>query len=86
LEQLQRADVEPAGQPLDRPEGEVALAALEAAHVGAVDADHLGESFLGEAARLPVGAQIAPDGPLEIPFHDGLERCRLLLVGLQTDK
>jgi hypothetical protein len=40
-----------------------------------VHADELGERFLGEALSLAVRAQIAPYDPLEIPFHDGLERC-----------
>ncbi len=45
-QQLERIDVDPAGDPLDRLQGQVALAALDTAHVGAVDADKIGEGFL----------------------------------------
>ena len=43
-------------QPLQALERQVSLAAFQAAHVGAVDAELVGEGFLAEAAGLPVGA------------------------------
>ena len=86
LEELQGREVEASGQPLNGAQGEVALAALQTTHVGTVHADDFGEGFLGQSAGSAIGAQIAPHCPLEVPFHDGLERFGLLLVSLQTDK
>ncbi len=59
-----RVDIELAGDALQAFEGQVALAALDAAHVGAVDAELVGERLLAEAAGLAVGAQVAADRSL----------------------
>jgi hypothetical protein len=84
--EVHRIHVDAPGDPLDRLQGQVALATLQAAHVGAVDADDLGESLLRQTASLAVRAQVAADGALEIPFHDAMERRGSLLLRLQTDK
>jgi len=64
LEQRQWLNVDAAGDALEALERQVALSSLDAAHVGAVDAELVGEGLLAEAAGLPVGAQVAPDAPL----------------------
>lgn len=82
-QQLQRIHVDRRGEPLKASQGEVALTALQSAHVGAVDPDQVGEGLLGEAALQPVAAQVCTDGPLEVAFHP-LNGSGPLLVGLQT--
>jgi hypothetical protein len=52
-------------------EGEVALASLDAADVGAVDAEDIGEVFLAEIVGVTVGPEVAAEGVLEIAFHVG---------------
>jgi len=46
LEQVSDRDAQPGGDPLDVDEAEVALAALDAAHVGVVQPGPLGQFFL----------------------------------------
>ena len=46
LEQVSDRDAQPGGDPLDVDEAEVALAALDAAHVGIVQPGPLGQFFL----------------------------------------
>jgi hypothetical protein len=70
---------------LDGLEGEVPLAALDAAEVGPVHADEFSEVLLGQAAALTVRTQVLSEGPLKDAFHGG-HRDGLLLFGLQTDK
>jgi hypothetical protein len=76
LEQRQRVEVDLAGDALQALERQVALAALDATHIGAVDAEFVGECLLAEALTFPVGTQVAPDRSLEIAFHKW-EDCRL---------
>src|SRR5439155_19159660 len=57
-QQPQRLDAEPLGQPLDRLQGQVALASLHRSQVGAVIAQVIGEGFLAEPPLLPAAAQI----------------------------
>jgi hypothetical protein len=83
LQQGDGIDVDALGDAFEAFEGEVAFAALYAAHVGAVDAEDVGECFLAEAAGLAVGAQVTADGSLQVALHAGNGRC-LLLSGLQT--
>jgi hypothetical protein len=68
-EQLNRVDVDGLGDALEAPEGQVALTALKAAHVGAMYADDLGESFLGQASLHAVEPQVRTHDALEITFH-----------------
>lgn len=49
---------------LDASQRQVALAALDAAHVGAVDMKHVGERLLAQPLRLAVGPQFAADRAL----------------------
>jgi hypothetical protein len=83
LEQNDGIEVYPARDTFQAPERQVALASLQTTHVGAVHAHDLSKSLLAEPQRLTVGAQVAPDGPLQVAFH--IRNARdLLLDGLQT--
>ena len=84
-EEDERVGVEALAEALDRAQGEVALAPLDAADEGAVDGEGVGERFLGEAALLAEQAQVAPEPLLQVAFH-GRDRRSLLLDGLQTDQ
>jgi hypothetical protein len=50
---------------------EVPLPPLQAAHVGPVDPDGIGEGFLGQPLGLPVCPQVLPDDLLEISLGHG---------------
>ena len=63
---LQRIDLDPAGDPLDCSQGQVALATLKAARVVAVHLDEVSEGFLAEAARLAVAPEVLPQLPLQV--------------------
>ena len=52
LEQRQRLHLDPLRDPLDGPEREVPLAALEPAHVGAVHADELRAFIVKRAGEV----------------------------------
>lgn len=52
-EQLRSFDIEGVGEPADRVESEVLLAALDAAEVIAVHSGEVGALLLGEASILP---------------------------------
>jgi len=71
-----RIDVEKVGNPLQRAQRQVPFAALDTAHVRAVDAHVVGEGFLAVAAFQTVAAQIAPDDPLQLAFHNAQLRFR----------
>jgi hypothetical protein len=59
VEQRQRVEIESAGDALQALEGQVALASLNAAHVGAVDAENISKRLLAESFGFAVGPQIA---------------------------
>ena len=67
-------------------EGEVALATLHSAHVGAVDAKLVCEGFLAQASLQPVGTQVPAHRLLEITNSHIPQPGHLLLEGLQTDE
>ena len=73
-----------AARRLHRSKGEVAFAAFDAAHVGAVHAETVSECFLAQAPVLPVAAEVRAEPPLQVAFHDGFDAAGLLLYGLQT--
>lgn len=79
-QQVQRVNLDAGGKPLDALERQVALSALDPTHVGPVDAKDVGEGFLAEAARLPVGAQVQADGALQVSFGHGLNLARCYLT------
>lgn len=85
-EQVQRVYVEHIRDAFHGLEREIPLAALQAAHVGTVHAEHLGEGFLTEPAASPDRAQIAAHGSLQIALHSKIDSADLLLEGLQTYK
>ncbi len=79
-QELQRVQVDPSGEPLDALERQVALPALDAAHVRAVDTEDIGEGLLAEAAGLPVGPQVQADDALQVSFGHGLNLARCYLT------
>ena len=58
------------GDVLEALQGEVPFASFQSAHVGAVDADDLGEGFLGQATLQAVEPQVGAYDALEITFHN----------------
>jgi len=54
LQEHQGIDVDPAGDAFKALEGQIALAALDCAHVGSVEAQDVGKRLLAESARFPV--------------------------------
>jgi hypothetical protein len=60
LQQRYGVDTHFLGNPLQALERQVPLAPLDASHVGPVDAQHLGERLLAEAASLAVGPRFSP--------------------------
>lgn len=63
-QQRERVDVDPAGDALDALQGEVAFAALNRAHVGAMYTYDISEGLLTESQAVAVGAQVAPEDAL----------------------
>jgi hypothetical protein len=68
-QQFQRINIDQRGNPLERLQGQVALAPFQAAHIGAVDANEVCKGFLAETACLPVSPKIPANGALQITFH-----------------
>lgn len=85
-QQLPRIHLQHPRDPLQALQGQVPLATLYPAHVGAVDAEDVGEGFLAEAPFVTVGAEVPPYGLLEIAFRHAVETGWVLLVSLQTYK
>lgn len=83
-QQVERVEADCFGVAFDGGQGEVALAAFDAADVGAVHADQLGESFLGEPFGLAVGAEILADDALKISDCHVPKAHGVLLENLQT--
>jgi hypothetical protein len=71
--------------PLDRLQGEVALATLDRARERAMEAEHLGgERLLTQTARLTMAPQVASNGPLQVAFHSLREAPSVLRIRRQT--
>jgi hypothetical protein len=83
LHQRERVEVKLLSQTLDGLQGHIPLAALDRAHIRAVDAQEFGELLLGQSQDLPVATQIASDGPLKLSDHVINARA-LLLFDLHT--
>lgn len=83
-QQVEWVEADCFGVAFDGGQGEVALAAFDAADVGAVHADQLGESFLGEPFGLAVGAEILADDALKISDCHVPKAHGVLLENLQT--
>lgn len=86
VKQRQRLDSCSAGDSFEALEREVALSALDPAHVRPMDTDHVGEGLLAEPPRLSQCAEVPADGLLEVPFHGPCTVTVTLLDGLQTYK
>ena len=86
LQQFPRLHPNLLGHLLQALEGEVALAALHSAHVGAVDTKNVCEGFLAQASLHPVGTQVPAHRLLEITNSHISQPGHLLLEGLQTDE
>src|ERR1700749_1033519 len=69
-EQRQRICFDSRRNPLDALQRQVSLSTLDAAHVGAMDTEHLGESLLTQPASLAVGAKVVADVSLQVALHD----------------
>jgi hypothetical protein len=84
-QQVDGGDVEPVRDALEASQRQVPLAALDAAQVGPMDSDRVGEVFLGQSPSHSDRPHVRPDRALQVAFHladpDGA-----LLVDLQTDK
>ena len=76
LEQTQRLLIELSRDPLDTLKRQVALAALKVAHVGAMEAEHVGERLLAQTPRFAIGQKVKAKGSLQITFHPQ-ERSRI---------
>ena len=74
------------GHLLQALEGEVTLAALDPAHVGAVDTKNVCEGFLAQTSFQPVGTQVPTHRLLEVANSHIPQPGYLLLEGLQTDE
>jgi len=85
LEQLDWINIELSSQTLKGSKSEIALTALKASEVGAVNAKDAREGFLRQAPPQSMGAQIQPYAPLKVAFHED-RLVPLLLDGLQTYK
>ncbi|HXQ89479.1 MAG TPA: hypothetical protein VN733_07535, partial [Solirubrobacterales bacterium] len=68
--QLQRLLVDARRDPLDAAQGQVAFAALDAAHVSAMDAEDLGKRLLAQAMSEAIGAQVLADSALQVALHE----------------
>ena len=84
--QVTRIDCDRRGQALERAQRQVALTAFQAAHVGAMDANEVRESFLTQTALLTVPPEIPADSPLQIALHEDIDAAGSLLVSLHTYK
>lgn len=82
-EHLNAVTPDRAGDLLDRAKREVTLPSFDAAHVGAVDAELVGEGFLAETEGLAVAAQVASEDLLQLTSHV-IEPRVVLLEGLHT--
>ena len=60
------------------------LAPFEAAHVGPMDAQGVGEHFLAQSLGLPKASQVSTEPPLQVSLH-GSNPWRLLLFDLHTE-
>jgi hypothetical protein len=58
VQESARINLDPAGDPLEAPQCEVALATLDTAHVCAVNAEHVSERLLTESSGFAVGTQV----------------------------
>ncbi len=84
-QEIERIDLDARGDPLHGLQRQVPLAAFNPAHVGAVDAEDVGEGFLAEATLFAVAAEVATQRLLQVAFH-ALKPEILLLEGLHTYK
>ena len=85
-QQVEWVETDCFGVAFDGGQGEVAFAAFDAADVGAVHTDQLGESFLGEPFGLAVGAEILADDALKVSDCHVPKAHGVLLENLQTYK
>lgn len=83
IHQGERIEVELLGETFDRLQCHVALAALDRAHVCAVDTQEFGKLLLGESQSLSVTTEILPNGLLELSGHPS-HGAVVLLMNLQT--
>jgi hypothetical protein len=80
VEQGTRVNRKHARDTFEASERQVALAALEPAHVRTVDPDDIGECFLAQPAGFAISPEVAADDALKIPFHRATVTARYLTV------
>jgi hypothetical protein len=85
-EQAERIDLEPQGDPLHCPEGQIPFAPFEPADIGAVPTQEVSKRLLGETFAPPVPPKVVTDNHLEIPFGHPGNRAGVLLDDLHTYK
>jgi hypothetical protein len=83
-DQLDRVDADDLRQMLERLQGEIAFAALDASQVGPVESNPEGKGFLTDAPGLPIGTQVCSHGSLQVANHVATDDCDCYLTGLQT--
>jgi hypothetical protein len=76
----------PLCDPFQRAQPQVAFAALQAAHVGAVHAEHVREGLLAEATSRAVGPQVATEDPTAGNQERGVTRHALRRRSLDTGR
>jgi hypothetical protein len=64
-----RIDADLACDSLEALQGQVTLTALDRAHVGAMNAEHIGKGLLTETRCFAMGTQIGPDPLLKCALH-----------------
>ena len=52
-----------------RSKAQIAFPALDPTQVGAVDPEHLGQSFLAEIARFSYASDVSAQRALQVAFH-----------------
>jgi hypothetical protein len=86
IQQLHWIYLQPITNPLDSLKREVSLSAFQPTDVGAMPAEHLGESLLGETPFFAVPPEVLSDSSLQIPLGHPWNVPEPLLDGLQTYK
>lgn len=85
LQQIEGINADLVGDALQALEGEVAFATFDAAHVGAVVTEDVGEGFLAEATGLAVGPEVAAQGALQVSLHGcNITKCYLTVYRLMS--
>lgn len=83
-EEFQRIKVQSRRDSLYRPQRQISLSPLDAAHVGAMNANQLGQLLLAQPTDPPIRLQVPSDSALQVAFHLLRDAAVALLIDLQT--